>query len=160
MIAGIWAWWLLQHPIIVGVVSSVFAIGVYVDNRNLHKHFQQLALNRTGESIGSFARATPREVDTWIIRAVYEQVQEYLHLGKLHVPIRWEDDFARDLKMVDDDLEDLVDEVARRTGHSLNGREGNPCYGKVRQVGDLVMYFHQQSQIEGTRQADSAKPGA
>ncbi len=106
-----------------------------------------LAEERVGESICEFAREfDAREVDTWIIRAVYEQLQLHLNGLRPEFPLRASDRLKEDLRLDDDDLDmDIADEVGQRTGRSLNSLETNPYFGKVKTVRDLVMFFQAQT---------------
>ena len=144
-IAGGWCWAFYRHPLVTAGGTITLVALLFLELRSSHRYFQRLTNARVGESICTFARAAPREVDTWIVRAVYEQVQENLGSGKIHVPVRWEDNFSTDLKVADDlELVELAEEISQRTGLSADGNEENPYYGKVHTVGDLVMYFHHQ----------------
>jgi hypothetical protein len=111
-------------------------------NRRRLKHLAKL---RAGESICEFARSFERNnVDTWVIRAVYEQLQDYLGKNPV-VPIRAADRLKEDLPIDAEDLEmDLAEEIAQRTGRSLKDTTANPYYGKIRTVEDLVLFFNSQ----------------
>ncbi|MEM7018209.1 MAG: hypothetical protein AAF512_12820, partial [Pseudomonadota bacterium] len=66
------------------------------------------------------------------------------------VPIKASDNLFETLKFDADDLDlDLVEEIAQRTGRSLEDGESNPYYGKVTTVGNLVLFFNHQA-IENT----------
>ncbi|HVX90748.1 MAG TPA: hypothetical protein VHC20_03920, partial [Candidatus Paceibacterota bacterium] len=85
-----------------------------------------------------------RRVDTWVIRAVYEQLQSHLGTEK-PVPIRATDSLANDLLVDDEDLDmDIAEEILQRTGRSMKDTERNPYYGKVRTVADLVYFVNEQ----------------
>ncbi|MYM69161.1 hypothetical protein GTP45_20300 [Pseudoduganella sp. FT55W] len=110
------------------------------------EHLRRLTREREGESICEFAREfDTRQVDTWIIRAVYEQLQ--CHLSHVHpaFPIRARDRLKEDLQLDDVDLDiDIAQEVEQRTGRSLDGSDSNPYFGKVETAADLVMFFQGQ----------------
>ena len=136
---------LWQYPLIVsGLLLALTATGIF-ESRRSQRHFHELAASRTDESICTFARSFNRHsVDTWVIRAVYEELQR--HLGP--VPVRAQDVLVRDLRIDGDDLDfDLVPDIAERTGRSLQKLTGNPYYGKVETVGDLVFCFNSQPKI-------------
>jgi hypothetical protein len=107
---------------------------------------RSLAEARMGESICEFARAfDTRAVDTWVIRAVYEQVQAQLAHVHPAFPVRASDRLKEDLRLDDDDLDmDLAMEVEQRTGRSLDETKTNPLLGKVKTVRDLVHFFQAQ----------------
>ncbi|WP_413663169.1 hypothetical protein ACG1BZ_18920 [Microbulbifer sp. CNSA002] len=122
-----------------------------VEQRKIDRHFQRLCNNRKGLSICEFAREFDRKiVDTWIIRAVYEQLQAALPTKQL-VPIQASDDFFKTLKLDEDDLDlDLIEEIAQRTGRTLEDYQSNPYLGKVTTVRNLVLFFNHQACGEAT----------
>ena len=105
-----------------------------------------LASQRRGQSICEFAREfNAREIDTWIIRAVYEQLQGKLSHVHPAFPVRANDLLKEDLLLDDDELDiDLAQEVEMRTARSLDKSAANPYFGKVRTVRDLVFFFQNQ----------------
>jgi hypothetical protein len=109
------------------------------------RRLARLSADRQGESICSFARSFEcREVDTWIIRAVFEALQPYCRFGRGTLPLRPTDDLDGDLRIDPEDLEDLAGDIAYRTGRSLEDRVKNPLYGNVKTVSDLVIFFANQ----------------
>jgi len=104
-----------------------------------------LAEERPGESICHFARSfNPRAVDTWVIRAVYETLQDGMADLYPAFPVRATDEL-KELLFDDEDLNmDVAPEIGRLAVRSLNNAEANPYYGKVRSVADLVMFFNAQ----------------
>jgi hypothetical protein len=107
---------------------------------------RRLAEARAGESICEFAREfDTRAVDTWVIRAVYEQVQAQLTHVHPAFPVRASDRLKEDLRLDDDDLDmDVAMEIEQRTGRSLVETRTNPLLGKVKTVRDLVLFFQAQ----------------
>lgn len=105
-----------------------------------------LASQREGQTICDFARDfDARAVDTWIIRAVYEQLQRQLSHVHASFPVRADDRLKEDLLLDDDDLDmDLAQEVEMRTGRSLDNSDNNPYFGKVKTVRDFVLFFQHQ----------------
>lgn len=96
---------------------------------------QKVARARRGESICEFARAfNYREIDTRIIRAVYEE-----YSGPF--PVRPSDNFIHDLRR--DDLDETTMHIARRIGRSLDRIEDNSIRN-VSTVRDLVLFLHHQ----------------
>jgi hypothetical protein len=103
---------------------------------------RRLAAERASESVCTFARSFDcRETDTWIVRAVWEEVG-----GLFRFPIRRDDRFEEDLRIDSEDLDNLAEAVAQRTGRPLVGYEKNPLFGQVKTVGDLVSFFLHQPQ--------------
>jgi hypothetical protein len=78
-----------------------------------HRKLRALAATRHGQTICEFARDfDARAVDTWIIRAVYEQLQAQLEHVHPAFPVRADDRLKEDLFLDDDDLDmDLAQEV-------------------------------------------------
>ena len=105
-----------------------------------------LASEREGQSICEFTRDfDARAVDTWIIRAVYEQLQGQLKQVHPKFPVRADDRLKEDLLLDDDDLDmDLARAVAARAGRSIDDTGGNPYFDKVRTVRDFVFFFQNQ----------------
>lgn len=68
-----------KHPVAVG--GSLLALGslVAVLSRREALRLARMAQGRAGESICQFARSIDcRRVDTWVVRAVYEELQRSL----------------------------------------------------------------------------------
>lgn len=86
-----------------------------------------------------------------MFRAVYEQLQNYMNGEKEGFPIRPTDDVFKDLMIDNEDFEyDLVEEIAERTGRSLESAESNPYYGKANIVENLVYFFNEQPKTNAT----------
>ena len=140
--------WTYSLPVF-GFIALVGTMGV-LENIKTKNHLSKLAVQRQGESICNFARdADSHTHDTWVIRAVYEQTQSYLMPEFQSLPLKWHDSFEQDLKMDADDVEDIVLEVAERTGRNLTETAENPMHGKVNTVGDLVIFMVAQP-VENT----------
>jgi len=140
-------WYLL---VIAGIALLVIAWSA-IDQPKIERHFQNLCKERSGLSICEFAREfDPKIVDTWIIRAVYEQLQAALPT-KENVPIKASDSLFDTLMLDEDDLDlDLVEEIAQRTSRSLEDYESNPYYGKVTTARNLVLFFNHQAGASAT----------
>jgi len=140
------AYALYKLPWLFGTLTVVGTVATIVINRNFKARLTTLAALRNNESICTFAKSfNPREVDTWVIRAVYEQLQSYLASTYPQFPIRAEDRLNDCLITDPDDLDlDLVEEISERTGRSLENTESNPYYAKVETVRDLVLFFNAQ----------------
>src|SRR5260370_22370557 len=105
------------------------------------RHMRGLASERTGEDIGTFARAFDRRAepfDPWVLRATWEALGFYATIDGRQIPLRPEDDLVEDLEIDPDDIDCLFCEVAARSGHSLENGKTNPYYGRVKTVGDFV----------------------
>lgn len=107
---------------------------------------RRLAAQREGKSICEFARDfDTRTVDTWILRAVYEQIQAQLNHVHPAFPVRASDLLKEDFHLDDDDLDiELALQIGQRTGRSLAQTTENPLFGEVNTVRDLVLFFQSQ----------------
>ena len=137
---------LAYQPLIlvaIGVVVILSIVGGILDHRRLSR----LAAERQGESICTFARSFDyRVIDTWIIRAVFEELQPWCKSGRLVMPLRAEDDLEGGLKIDLEDLDDLLLDIADRSRRSTEDCDRNPFFGKVKTVSDLVSFLmHQPS---------------
>ena len=123
------------------------ATWAYYETQQEKKYLQELANDRTKDTICTFVRSFDyRQWDTKVIRAVYEELQLFLPNEPRPFPIRAKDNLFDDLRLDADDLDlDIVAAVARRTGRSLNNFDENPFYEKVLTPYDLVMFFNMQS---------------
>jgi len=77
--------------------------------------------------------------DTWVVRAVYEGIAQ-----ECGVSIRPSDRLEKDLGYLDEDLDDLVREIAARAGRNIDVTQANPHFGKVVTVEDLVLFIEHQ----------------
>ncbi len=140
--------WLIL--VIVGIASFIL-IFCLMDQSKVERHFIKLCNERDELSICEFAREfDPRAVATWVIRAVYEQLQDAFST-KLNVPIKASDGLFDTLMLDEDDLDfDLVEEISQRTGRTLDDYENNPYYPKVTTVRNLVLFFNHQTHANAT----------
>lgn len=137
---------LWQKPLFVMGFAIVIFCASWLQHRLVTRQLHRLAAERGGEDIGSFTRALDyRDLDTWVIRAVYEQLQAYLASEYPNFPLRGSDDLSGDLKIDQGDLEEIIAaEIAQRCGRDLQSTKSNPYYGKVKTVGDLVRFCNAQ----------------
>jgi hypothetical protein len=134
------------HPAVVGIVLAATIVFSIWWNQATRRSLQRLAESRKGETISEFvASFDAGNTDTWILRAVYEELQAYLAPHFPAFPVRAEDDLCRDLKIEQPHLDfDIARRVLERTGRSLDGAQLNPLYGKVRTVRDFVNFVADQ----------------
>lgn len=140
----VWRW-----PMPTMAAGGAFVAATVVYDRRERRRLAALAGSRRDESICSFIRALPiRELDTWVVRATFEQLQH--HLSDLHetFPLRPSDRLVNDLRMDPDDLEDVVIEIAGRAGRSFDGCRTNPYFDKVETVGDLIAFLCAQPRVQ------------
>ena len=134
-------WLFSRYPGVLAIVTLgllLAALSAIKQRRQL----DALASTRRHDSICTFVRSFDyRQVDTWILRAVYEALQANVSAsGKF--PLRADDRLKEDLQLDEDDLDlDLLPDIAQRAGRTLEHTEINPHYGQVRTVRDLVMFL-------------------
>ena len=152
-VVGLFAWglWAKPVPVLTSTGAVVFIIAV-LEYRN-RLRLRRLAQPRAGESICSYARALPiRELDPWVVRAVFEELQPYVADHGIPFPIRPADRLAEELGVDAEELNETVaPQIAQRIGRSLDGAEHNPYYGKVMTVEDLVRFFCAQPESPSGR---------
>jgi len=150
------------HPIVTSTCLAVLVALSCLLQRNIRNHLRTIAASRAGESICTFSREVDcRNLDTWIVRAVYEEIQEHLAADCAKFPLRWTDRLKEDLRIDPDALdEELAIDIAQRTGRSLEGAERNPLFGDVKTVRDLVFFLQAQPLLpESKAQASSNLSG-
>ena len=137
---------LLVLPIVLIVFVPIALVGRLLGLPMFSDNLERLASEREGESICTFARSFPRRsVDTWILRAVFEEFQPYCPLGDgATFPLRATDRIFEDLAMDGEDIEDIVVAAADRSGRSLDSYKRNPYYGRVESVVDVVRFLAHQ----------------
>jgi hypothetical protein len=136
-----------SQPWILCALAGLRAFGAY-SNRKHNTKLKKLADARKSEGICTFARSFDRRhVDTWIIRAVHEELQQYLKFPGGVCPVNASDKLEKDLTIDPEDIADLIPIVAQRTGRSLENTERNPYYGKITTVDDFVLFINSQPRI-------------
>ena len=140
-------YWVYRQPY---ALLGISALAVIVGAELLFhaRRMRRLAASREGEGICEFARSFERHhADTWILRAVYEELSRFLAVGDAIVPVRAEDTWEKDLKIDPEDLLELISDMAFRAQRSMDGMEGNPLWGKVRTVADMVAFLENQPRL-------------
>jgi hypothetical protein len=129
---------------IVGLFAIILLLGIPFVVAD-HFRFKRLAKQRAGLSICQFVRSFDyRRVDTKIIRAVYEGLQNWTSFGIKGFPVMAGDDIGKVYRIGDEDLDDLAKELAERTRRSWVDLEANPLYGQVTTVRELVLFLDHQ----------------
>ncbi len=146
LFAGL-AYWFWQQPYLVAVLFAVLGVLVWIQTIWETHSRRRLAASRREENICRFARSFDRSADSWILRAVYEEVSRFLEVDRRPIPIRREDRCAEDLKIDPEDLDDLARDIAFRARRSMDACDKNPFYGKVKTVGDIVTFLECQPRI-------------
>ena len=132
------------HLLFIIVAVVIVWIGTIIDSR----YKRGLAASRKEESICDFVRSFDwRKSDTWILRAVYEELTRFLSVDGKPVPVRQSDGYEKDLKIDPDDLDDLFLDIAFRARRSTDNCKRNPLYGKVKTVADIVTFLEHQPRL-------------
>ncbi len=153
-----WWGWVISVAIIAGFIYIcwdnpwflpslvVFAVCLHVIAKSPAEDLRNTAAKRPNDSICTFARSFDcRKVDTWVIRATYEQIRELMSLEIDDFPLRIEDHLVDDLHIEHDDFElDLMEKISQRTGRPLSTFEMMriPYAQNLKTVGDLVHMFN------------------
>ena len=140
--------WGISALVVEAISICAIALMSWHYSRSEREKLGAMARGRSEVGICEFAEEfDPRGVDTWIIRAVYEQLQETLVDLHPRFPLR-AGDALTDLVGDPEDLEDIVVEIATRTNRSLADHGANPHYRDMATVGDLVQFFNAQPRVE------------
>ena len=124
----------------VGFLTLLTALGAWGSLQ-----LRKIATSRPGHTICTFARDFDRStVDPWVIRAAWDQLQDYLSSKHGPFPVRAGDRLGKDYGLDPDDINDVWEVVSRRTGRSMDATEQNPYYDRVHTVGDLVHFANHQ----------------
>ncbi len=135
----------LISPWLIGLVP-IFVIVTAYDWKRQERYFQEILKDRNGESICQFARSFQKvQIDPWVIRAVYEELQEYVGGKNISIPIRANDQLIDDLKIDHEDFDsEIVQDISTRCGRALDGYEQNVHYKNIYTVKDLVLFLNEQ----------------
>jgi hypothetical protein len=140
---------LVTHPL--ATIAIVVALGVasVVETRRHAARLRRIAVQRPDESICTFVREFDvRAVDTWVLRAVYEELSQDIGGAGAPFPLH-ADDAVTDLLGIDpDDFGEMAAQIASRCGRSLAGAAANPLHGKVATPRDLVRYLMAQPRLD------------
>lgn len=147
VVAGCWHSWTMRLGCVAWLGIAAL-LGVF-DHRKRRRLLDRRV--RDGLGICTFAREFPRRsVDTWILRATWEELGTYLAVDGRPFPIRADD--RLDAFGLDDlDLEDVVVRIAGRARRTLYRYAANPWTDRVETIQDLVDYLQFQPRIvDGT----------
>ena len=151
MLVGTYLWLLWKWPLPTLALSILVLVVSAFQNRRRRLHLHAMAESRARESICTFVRSLPiRTLDPWVVRAVFEQLQDYLRDCHMAFPLRHSDRLVEDLRIDPDDLdESLIWDIARRSGRRLSNCRANPHYGRVTTVEALIRFFCAQPKMNG-----------
>ncbi len=137
-------------------IIVIVAILIVIGSCAAFWHYRRMcsiALSRSSSDICRYARSFDyRNVDTKIMREVYNHVQEWA--GKyegIPFPVEADDCFDEIYKMDADDLEDIYLGIAQKLGISTENPEANPYWNKVTTVKNLVLFLHNQPKVKDSQ---------
>lgn len=142
----------VRFPILVPVAVCAVLIVIFVSRvmeRKRQRRIFQLVDERVGESICNFARSFDRrEIDPWVVRAVYEECFRSTEYGAGRVPVRRGDALFRgDLQFDEEDFEIILSRIAFRCRRSLDLTPGNPLLDANGTIGDIVAFLDRQPRL-------------
>ncbi len=110
---------------------------------------KKIALMRGEPDICTYTRSFDyRNIDTKIIRAVYNSVQEWAgKYNDIPFPVKADDSFDKIYQIDPEDLDDIYFEIADNLNIDTKNHELNPYYEKIKTVKDLVMFLDQQKKL-------------
>lgn len=122
-----WFYWLVAFLAFCSVMS-------YLERRHIRRRIAE----RRNKDICAFVRALPyRELDTRVIRVVFEELQQYCYQW----PIQPTDRLA-DFDLEDEEFEGFVsDRLVRNCGRSLENYQINPYYDRVTTTPEMLIRF-------------------
>jgi len=147
------AYLLLTTPVLLAIFLVLFLIACW--RWGMHEQrMRELALKRSAEDISSFVRDFDiRRTDTWVIRAVYEELSRWLQVDDRPFPIHADNRWEEDLKIDSEDMDkDILPDIAYRAGRSLEDTEKNPYYGRVKTIRDIVGFLEYQPRLQSVEQ--------
>ncbi|BBM00194.1 hypothetical protein [Microbulbifer sp. GL-2] len=111
-----------------------------------HIKMKKLSRERGKANICQYVKSFDcRNVDTKIMREVWNEVQLYLgNLNGKPFPILANDMFEGTYNMHPDDLDDIYWAVADRLGIDTGNPEQNPYFNQVTSVKNLVLFLNHQ----------------
>lgn len=160
LLVGGFGYLLYRVPLLLVLVVALFLIARWLTAKDT-RHMRAWAQRRSGESICTFVREFDcRATDSWVLRAVYEELSRHLRVDGHRFPIRADDRWEEDLHVDSEDLTlGILPDIAHRAGRSLNDTEKNPFYDRVKTVRDLVGFFEHQPRLQSVERIDAANAG-
>ncbi len=154
LVLGALAAWAIGGPILAAVAMPwlwlAYALGIALFWLLLkaypNRFMSEERLRERGDaSICAFRKdLNLRRIDPWIVRAVWDEIQPFLHTKWGRFPARVDDRWDEDLAIAGEDIDPTIESVAKRAGYSLENSEANPYYGKVVSLRDLIEFVNAQ----------------
>ena len=141
----------IAMPVIAGGLLLLLVVLSWKATRQYEAHMIALLADRDGEDIGTFAWMLDRRAphfDSWIVRAVWDELATHTGVRDLSVPLRPADRFEEDLLIDPEEIEWIAKEVAGRAGRDAANWERNPVR-IVKTVDDLIRLVAYQPRVVG-----------
>jgi hypothetical protein len=134
--------------LLIGSLVALIVLLCWLGGIEEARRLRHVAEQRQNDSICTFARALDyRRLDTKVIRVVYEELQGYFEGYVPNFPFRVSDNLTEDFKIDEWDIDDLVCEIAERTGRRLDNCDANPYREKVQTIGDVIHFLCAQPKV-------------
>jgi hypothetical protein len=147
-IAAALVYFLVTHPVGFFGTVSVLAILSLIIERKRVTELLPVAHDRTGEDIGTFARAFDRRsdapIDPWAIRAVWNAIYPLTEVQGKRIPLRPTDRIVEDLGIDSEEIEYLVPALTLQCERKNGDWDRNPYYPQLGTVGGLVRFISAQ----------------
>lgn len=141
---------LILHSVWTALGLGIFVAAIALSSAITIRKLNRLRESRRGDDICTFARALPiRDLDTWVVRATYEEVATYMGAEKKPFPIRPSDRLKEDLEIDGEDLAEIAIAIATRSRRTLDDFDKNPVYPKMKTVEDLIRVIMWQKRTDG-----------
>lgn len=141
----------LLSPIRYALSLSAFVLLGYLGSVVMNHSLRRQAKGRQGEDIGTFARSFNRRdepFDPWVVRATWDALQPYVTFRGGSLPLRASDRLDK-LPVDPEDLEnEVIEEVAERSGHVLEPLAFQHARRSIKTVGDFVKFISSQPRVD------------
>lgn len=141
----------LFAPIQYALTLSAFVLLGYLGSVVMNHRLRRQAEGRQGEDIGTFARSFNRRdepFDPWVVRATWDALQPYVTFRGGSLPLRASDRLDK-LPIDPEDLEnEVIEEVAERSGHVHEPLAFQHARSSIKTVGDFVKFISSQPRVD------------
>jgi hypothetical protein len=138
---------LWRHPLwATTAVLALVTLGTMANKQDRARLAALLAKRGSDAGLCSFARCFDlRVVDSWVVRAVYEELEYHCRGEGIEIAMGADDDMQKDLGIDPEDLDmDIATSIASRTGRTFDAYKANPYYGNTNTPRGLVLFFNAQ----------------
>jgi hypothetical protein len=146
--AAVLLYFLVTRPVgFLGTVGALVILSLIIERKRVTE-LLPVVQDRTGEDIGTFARAFARRsdppIDPWAIRAVWNAIYPLTEVQGKRIPLRPTDRIVEDLGIDSEEIEYLVPELTQQCERKKGDWDRNPHYQELGTVGGLVRFISAQ----------------